>query len=193
MSPGGTHCLHFMASWLPNENPSRNFAPWRLCARPIPAILLIPRILSKETAGVFGVSCLDGILDGRVGGRVGWQLYETIKDMKSMKALKGGVSWLWGFLFGEKCGRLLENSEDFRQNGGRLGLGRVSTGTRFLGKAIRLLGKAIPFLGKTILFLWKVIPFLGKATSVVWRVKNVSRYALYDLFSDFYDCKVAAG
>jgi hypothetical protein len=66
-----------------------------------------------------------------------------MKDMKSVKALKGGVSELWGVLFGEKGGRLRQNGRGLwlhglpvlhsggilREKGGRLWLGRVSTGT----------------------------------------------------------------
>ena len=68
-----------------------------------------------------------------------------------------------GESFRVKGGRLLEKSEGLRQMSGRLRLRRVSTGTRFLWKAIPFVGKAMNDVGKATNDVGKAANDVGNA------------------------------
>ena len=72
-----------------------------------------------------------------------------------------------GESFRVKGGRLLENSEGLRQMSGRLRLRRISTGTRFLGKAIPFVGKAANDVGNATNDVGNATNDVGNATNDV--------------------------
>ena len=127
-----------------------------------------------------------------------WRRGETMKDMKSMKALKGGVSELRGVLFGEKGGRLREKGRCFRlhalhalhalhvlhvlhvlhgggslrEKGGRLRLGRVLTAIPVSPGAMLVLSRAVPVLSRAVLVLCTAMPVRCSMKNVLFFPTN---------------------
>ena len=86
-----------------------------------------------------------------------------------------------GESFRVKGGRLLENSEGLRQMSGRLRLRRISTGTRFLGKAIPFVGKAANDVGNATNDVGNATNDVGNAMNDVGKATNDVGNAMNDV------------